>query len=122
MRIAEEPAERTSRGGARRRISSQTESIWGALAYGPRHDSARRSASVFSPFAISALTAQRLLAQMQRTLASLRKGRYRPCSRNPVLAQSPSYFHSPSRPPPDPSTGSNRARCRNPSRIYRTQR
>jgi ATP-dependent DNA helicase RecG len=27
------------------------------------------------------------------TLASLRKGRYRPCSRNPVLAQCLSYFH-----------------------------
>ena len=27
------------------------------------------------------------------TLASLRKGKYRPCSRNPVLAQSLSYFH-----------------------------
>lgn len=27
------------------------------------------------------------------TLASLRRGRYRPCSRNPVLAQSLSYFH-----------------------------
>ncbi len=27
------------------------------------------------------------------TLASLRRGRYRPCSRNPVLAQCLSYFH-----------------------------
>jgi ATP-dependent DNA helicase RecG len=27
------------------------------------------------------------------TLASLRKGKYRPCSRNPVLAQGLSYFH-----------------------------
>ena len=27
------------------------------------------------------------------TLASLRKGKYRPCSRNPVLAQCLSYFH-----------------------------
>jgi predicted HTH transcriptional regulator len=27
------------------------------------------------------------------TLANLRKGKYRPCSRNPVLAQSLSYFH-----------------------------
>jgi predicted HTH transcriptional regulator len=27
------------------------------------------------------------------TLARLRSGRYRPCSRNPVLAQSLSYFH-----------------------------
>ena len=27
------------------------------------------------------------------TLAALRKGRYRPCSRNPVLAQCLSYFH-----------------------------
>ncbi|MEW6668887.1 MAG: ATP-binding protein [Thermodesulfobacteriota bacterium] len=27
------------------------------------------------------------------TLASLRRGRYRPCSRNPVLAQCFSYFH-----------------------------
>jgi len=26
-------------------------------------------------------------------LARLRSGRYRPCSRNPVLAQSLSYFH-----------------------------
>jgi len=27
------------------------------------------------------------------TIASLRRGKYRPCSRNPVLAQSLSYFH-----------------------------
>jgi predicted HTH transcriptional regulator len=27
------------------------------------------------------------------TLAHLRKGKYRPCSRNPVLAQNLSYFH-----------------------------
>ena len=27
------------------------------------------------------------------TIASLRKGKYRPCSRNPVIAQSLSYFH-----------------------------
>lgn len=27
------------------------------------------------------------------TLANLRKGKYRPCSRNPVLAQCLSYFH-----------------------------
>lgn len=27
------------------------------------------------------------------TLASLRKGKYRPCSRNPVIAQGLSYFH-----------------------------
>ena len=32
-------------------------------------------------------------AQEPITLASLRKGKYRPCSRNPVLAQSLSYFH-----------------------------
>jgi ATP-dependent DNA helicase RecG len=28
-----------------------------------------------------------------RSLANLRKGKYRPCSRNPVLAQCLSYFH-----------------------------
>ena len=27
------------------------------------------------------------------TIANLRKGKYRPCSRNPVLAQCLSYFH-----------------------------
>jgi len=33
------------------------------------------------------------LAKEPITLANLRKGKYRPCSRNPVLAQCLSYFH-----------------------------
>jgi len=42
---------------------------------------------------LTALDGSTSLPPKPITLANLRKGRYRPCSRNPVLAQCLSYFH-----------------------------
>jgi len=57
-----------------------------------RYDDAGRKI-MFEVFTDRVVVSSPGLPPAPLTLASLRKGKYRPCSRNPVLAQCLSYFH-----------------------------
>lgn len=67
------------------------EALVNAVAHRQYEDAGRKI--MFEVFADRVVVSSPGLPPAPITLASLRKGKYRPCSRNPVLAQCLSYFH-----------------------------
>jgi ATP-dependent DNA helicase RecG len=67
------------------------EALVNAVAHRRYEDAGRKI--LLEVFADRAVILSPGLPPMPLTLAALRKGKYRPCSRNPVLAQCLSYFH-----------------------------
>ena len=79
VRIDEYPAE------------SLREAVVNAVAHRQYEDAGRKI--LLEVFADRVVVSSPGLPPSPITLANLRKGKYRPCSRNPVLAQCLSYFH-----------------------------
>ncbi|MEW6664853.1 MAG: helix-turn-helix domain-containing protein [Thermodesulfobacteriota bacterium] len=67
------------------------EALVNAVAHRQYEDAGRKI--ILEVFADRVVVSSPGLPPAPITLASLRKGKYRPCSRNPVLAQCLSYFH-----------------------------
>jgi len=72
-------------------VDALREALVNAVAHRQYEDAGRKI--ILEVFADRILLSSPGLPPKPITLASLRKGKYRPCSRNPVLAQCLSYFH-----------------------------
>ena len=72
-------------------VEALREALVNAVAHRRYEDAGRKI--MLEVFADQVLVSSPGLPPAPITLASLRKGKYRPCSRNPVLAQCLSYFH-----------------------------
>lgn len=72
-------------------IEALREGLVNAVAHRQYEDAGRKI--MLEVFADRIIVSSPGLPPAPITLASLRKGKYRPCSRNPVLAQCLSYFH-----------------------------
>jgi predicted HTH transcriptional regulator len=72
-------------------VAALREALVNAVAHRQYEDAGRKI--ILEVFADRVVLSSPGLPPAPITLASLRKGKYRPCSRNPVLAQCLSYFH-----------------------------
>jgi ATP-dependent DNA helicase RecG len=72
-------------------VDGLREAIVNAVAHRQYEDAGRKI--ILEVFSDRVIVSSPGLPPAPITLASLRKGKYRPCSRNPVLAQCLSYFH-----------------------------
>jgi predicted HTH transcriptional regulator len=72
-------------------VEALREALVNAVAHRQYEDAGRKI--LLEVFSDRAVVSSPGLPPAPITLASLRKGKYRPCSRNPVLAQCLSYFH-----------------------------
>jgi predicted HTH transcriptional regulator len=72
-------------------VEALREALVNAVAHRQYEDAGRKI--MLEVFSDRAVVSSPGLPPAPITLASLRKGKYRPCSRNPVLAQCLSYFH-----------------------------
>ncbi len=72
-------------------VEALRESLVNAVAHRQYEDAGRKI--MLEVFSDRLVIASPGLPPKPLTLASLRKGKYRPCSRNPVIAQGLSYFH-----------------------------
>jgi ATP-dependent DNA helicase RecG len=72
-------------------VEALREALVNAVAHRQYEDAGRKI--MLEVFADRVVVSSPGLPPSPLTLASLRKGKYRPCSRNPVLAQCLSYFH-----------------------------
>lgn len=72
-------------------VEALREALVNAVAHRQYEDAGRKI--MLEVFADRVVVSSPGLPPSPITLANLRKGKYRPCSRNPVLAQSLSYFH-----------------------------
>lgn len=72
-------------------IEALREALVNAVAHRQYEDAGRKI--ILEVFSDKVIVSSPGLPPAPITLASLRKGKYRPCSRNPVLAQCLSYFH-----------------------------
>ncbi len=72
-------------------VDSLREALVNAVAHRQYEDAGRKI--ILEVFADRVVISSPGLPPRPITLASLRRGKYRPCSRNPVLAQCLSYFH-----------------------------
>jgi len=72
-------------------VDALREALVNAVAHRQYEDAGRKT--LLEVFADRIVLSSPGLPPKPLTLASLRKGKYRPCSRNPVLAQCLSYFH-----------------------------
>ena len=72
-------------------VDALREALVNAVAHRQYEDAGRKI--ILEVFADRVVLSSPGLPPKPITLASLRKGKYRPCSRNPVLAQCLSYFH-----------------------------
>jgi predicted HTH transcriptional regulator len=72
-------------------VEALREALVNAVAHRQYEDAGRKI--MLEVFADRVVVSSPGLPPAPITLASLRKGKYRPCSRNPVLAQCLSYFH-----------------------------
>ena len=72
-------------------VEALREALVNAVAHRQYEDAGRKI--LLEVFADRVVVSSPGLPPAPITLASLRKGKYRPCSRNPVLAQCLSYFH-----------------------------
>jgi predicted HTH transcriptional regulator len=72
-------------------VDALREALVNAVAHRQYEDAGRKI--ILEVFADRVVFSNPGLPPKPITLASLRKGKYRPCSRNPVLAQCLSYFH-----------------------------
>jgi len=72
-------------------VEALREALVNAVAHRQYEDAGRKI--ILEVFADRVVISSPGLPPSPITLANLRKGKYRPCSRNPVLAQSLSYFH-----------------------------
>jgi ATP-dependent DNA helicase RecG len=72
-------------------VEALREALVNAVAHRQYEDAGRKV--ILEVFADRVVISSPGLPPAPITLANLRKGKYRPCSRNPLLAQSLSYFH-----------------------------
>lgn len=72
-------------------VEALREAVVNAVAHRPYEDAGRKT--LLEVFSDRVVVSSPGLPPEPITLANLRKGKYRPCSRNPVLAQCLSYFH-----------------------------